>query len=61
MLNVSRKTLHIACTLCLLWLIPTQSHAAPPAQTIPQPLLTGADLSGLPFQEEKGVKYYENG
>jgi arabinogalactan endo-1,4-beta-galactosidase len=26
-----------------------------------QPFLTGADLSGLPYQEKKGVKYYENG
>ena len=60
MLFVWKTSLRI-CLLCLLWAMPTQSKAAPIPQMSPQPFLTGADLSWLPYQDWRGVKYFDGG
>ena len=60
MLFVWKTSLRI-CLLCLLWAMPTQSKAAPIPQMSPQPFLTGADLSWLPYQDGRGVKYFDGG
>ena len=47
---------------CALWMLMLALGGAVTAQAQPRlPFLTGADLSELPYHENQGVRYYDNG